>query len=140
VIRRRVVVLGAVALIGASCFFAHTKIEASRKRQLVGVTQAALAQYSHQLRLGLTRKEVENYLRANDTTFRTSCCWSGRHTFATVVKVGDDKPDWYCSELPVYLMFEYKAGNKPDLANPNKVNPKDVLDEIHLQTVGEGCL
>jgi hypothetical protein len=114
-------------------------LRARRKQELAAETQAALMYYSQNLRPGLARKQVEDYLQRHNTRFSYRCCSEGRTAYATTVKVGEDDVPWYCSEAPVYVFFEFRAVDSAHygIYNPN---PDDVLDEIHLHIVGEGCL
>ncbi len=114
---------------------------AAHRRELAAQTQAALSLYSRHLKPGLSRKEVKNYLRAHDTQFSESCCYGERHTFETSVWVGENKDEkpWYCSEMPIYVVFEFTPG--PQVETP-EITPSDsdVLKQIQLVTTGTGCL
>ena len=114
-------------------------LKARRKRRLATETQAALMRYTRNLRPGLTRREVEAYLRGHNTEFGERGGSVGRHTYATIVKVGEDDVPWYCSEWPVYVLFEFKAADSTQSAGYDP-KPDDVLDEVHLGSNGEGCL
>jgi hypothetical protein len=57
--------------------------------------EAVLRSYSEALKLGATRKEVEDYLRAKDVEFRRMCCVDSKQRFSTNVyddltKVGQE--------------------------------------------------
>ena len=53
-------------------------------------SKAALRSYSQVLKLGMTRKDVEDYFRANKIQFSQMCCVesSRKHSFDDLVKIG----------------------------------------------------
>jgi hypothetical protein len=128
-----------VLVLAASAYSAFGVVKAHKKRKLAAETEAALFHYSQSLRPGLTRKEVEHYLQGQHTLSSERCCSVGRRAFSTSVKVGDDDTPWYCSEWPVYILFEFTAAHAQ--ANGfTPPNPDDVLDQVNLGSNGEGCL
>jgi hypothetical protein len=54
-----------------------------------------------------------------------------------VVQVGEKDAPWYCSEWPVYVVFEFNATPPKPLLKPSD---SDVLKKVHLASNGEGCL
>src|SRR5581483_5469623 len=94
--------------------------------------------YSQNFRPGLTRKEVEDSLRSQHTSFFERCCYEERSAYAVLVKIGQEDVPWYCSEWPVYVVFEFSATTPPKpLFQPSG---SDVLKSVHLASNGEGCL
>ena len=100
--------------------------------------RSALLGYSESFKPGMTRKDVENNLRAQHTKFFEECCYEERSAFAVLVKVGEEDVPWFCSEYPVYVVFEFSATPPPTV--PLKPYDSDVLKNIHLTSRGEGCL
>jgi hypothetical protein len=113
--------------------------------------QAALREYSKDLHRGLTRREVEAYLRARNTTFSQTCCGQAGD-YADVILVGIERPPWYCSESYVYVAIEFSAVEPhdwrldilPNLRSPGKASffgyDSDVLARIELYRPDTGCL
>jgi len=88
--------------------------ELQKKRE--AAYQSALQAYAQELKPGMNRKDVENYLRAKGVGFRQMCCIEQWGAFADLVKIGQEKAPWFCSENYVYVAFEFtSAGLKPDL-------------------------
>jgi hypothetical protein len=96
--------------------------------------KAALREYSQKLKAGLTRKEVEEYLKAAGTGFVERSGENG--SLAILVKVGEETKPWYCSEWPDYLAFEFVS----QTPSPCEGCKSEVLKEMHLTSNGEGCL
>jgi hypothetical protein len=53
--------------------------------------QAALQSYSETLKLGTTRKDVEDYFQTNDIKYQKMCCVVERSAYAELVKIGEEK-------------------------------------------------
>src|ERR1700761_3319119 len=70
-------------------------------------SQAAILKYSQNLAPGVTRKEVENYLRARHTDFSRRCCLESHDTFSDLVTVAEEQAPWYCSAWPIYVAFVF---------------------------------
>jgi hypothetical protein len=94
--------------------------------------------YSKKLPVGVPRKDVDSYLRANHVSFSRRCCFEERGVFADVVKVGEDAAPW-CSETDVYVALEF-AGTQPTQSLSAPANDLDVLNRIAIERVGSGCL
>jgi hypothetical protein len=117
----------------------HVLKEATQKRRAVS-HQSALVTYSQSVRLGMTRKDVEEQLRVKGASFRQRCCTEDRSAFSDLVKVGEEDVPWYCSEWPVYVAFEFVATELNKLQLPFKPAASDVLKKVELVSNGEGCL
>lgn len=102
------------------------------------VIEGALHRFSQEVRLGTTRGEVKNLLRAQGAAFIESCCTKPNGPFAILVQVGKQDPPWYCSEWPDYVAFEFATTNarRP----PTEILESDTLRLVHLTSGGEGCL
>ena len=99
--------------------------------------EAALRVYSEES-TGLTRKQVQDYLRSRGANFFERCCFEPRGAFSVLVKVGQEEAPWYCSDWPDYVAFEFNATEPYDpLAKPSS---SDVLKMAHLVSNGEGRL
>ena len=70
---------------------------------------AALLKYSQNLKPGLTRKEVKDYLLAQGVGFMERCCYERGGPFSVLVQVGKEYPPWFCGGWPDYVAFEFAA-------------------------------
>jgi hypothetical protein len=110
---------------------------AARKRQTE--YEAVLREYSGALKSGMSRREVESYLRLRGRSFRKMCCIRGpRNAYADIVKIGEEKAPWYCNKYNVYVAFEFET------TEPHGIVP-DARDSDRLETTSlfpwlEECL
>jgi hypothetical protein len=80
---------------------------ATRKRE-TGYS-LALKAYSEALHPGMTRKDIEDYLRSRKMQFSwVFTVFGGRHErqYANLVKIGEEAA-WPCGETYVYVAFEF---------------------------------
>jgi hypothetical protein len=113
--------------------------EAARKRREIGYADA-LKSYSQALQPGMTRKDVENYLRSKNTKFTWIFTAFGARRVsqtADIVKIGEEAAPWFCSEAYVYVAFEYKFTGIEDI---HRQDPSDILERIELFQPYTGCL
>ena len=113
--------------------------EAARKRREIGYADA-LKSYSQALQPGMTRKDVENYLRSKNTKFTWIFTAFGARRVsqtADIVKIGEEAAPWFCSEAHVYVAFEYKFTRIEDI---DRQDPSDILERIELFQPYTGCL
>ena len=111
------------------------------KRELV--YRGILQSYQQVLKPGMTRKEVEDYLRAKNKNFRQMCCIdfkSGmKHSWDDEMKIGQEDPPWFCGENNVYVGFEFS-----DSAQPHgefwQADDSDILKSVTLRHQLEICL
>lgn len=131
--------IGSALMAGAAITFAifvNRGAEARKQEKEAAESQAALLRYEQIFKPGATRKDIENHLRADNTGFFERCCYE-EQTTATLVKIADDAPPWFCNELPVYIVFEFVPEPPFD---PLHSLGADVLKHVHLVSNGEGCL
>jgi hypothetical protein len=129
-----------VAVLSAAGIRHLQRAKARRKRE--ATYQAALRAYSHDLQRGLTRKEVEAYLRARNTDFRQECCTAAGY-YADLIRVGEEDPPWYCSESYVYVAIEFTAmepHSRPYGYSSALAMDSDVLTRIEIDRPDTGCL
>jgi hypothetical protein len=114
---------------------------AQRKRE--ATYQSALRSYSKDIRAGMTRKQVEDYLEARNVKFRQMCCVDASHRFSTnvyddLVRIGQEDAPWFCSEKNVYVAFEFTG---PERNSSGRVaDSTDMLRTISTYQWLEGCL
>ena len=124
-------------VIAASALAVRSGIQAraSRKRE-IGY-ESEFRTYSEALHPGITRKELEEYLRSKNTDFTWAfTAYGGRRVsqYADLVKIGEETTSWYCGKASVYLAFEFSGLEK------FKQNDSDVLERIELFRPDTGCL
>jgi hypothetical protein len=96
--------------------------------------QSALQAYSKELRPGLTRKDVAEYLGKKGIHLGKHLLLEQRGAFADLVEIGREEHPWYCSESLVYVAFEF-SGTR---FGPPKNN--DVLERVSIFRQLGGCL
>lgn len=109
----------------------------SAKEKREAAYQAKLRAYSDVLKVGMTRKEVESYLRGNNNTFGQWCCIDEPSAYADLVKIGKEKHPWYCEAGNVYVAFQFSA------VEPHKAAAaydSDILKRITIFHQLDGCL
>jgi hypothetical protein len=109
----------------------------SAKQKREAGYQTKLQSYSDVLKPGMTRKNVEDYLRAKSAAFGQLCCIDERSALADLVKIGKEKHPWYCEEHIVYIAFQFAA------VEPHKgweAYDSDTLKTITIFHKLEGCL
>jgi hypothetical protein len=115
--------------------------QVKRKRRTAANAAAihlALIHYEQNLKPGLSRKEVKDYLQAHGVEFGERCCNAPRDAFSILVRVGEEEVPWYCSSWPDYVSFEFiPTEAQGPLSQPLN---SDALKEVHLTSNGEGCL
>lgn len=99
--------------------------------------QSALSSYLEVLKTGMTRKDVEDYLRAHQTAFGQLCCIDERSAYADLVKIGKEHHPWFCEEHNVYVAFQFAAVVPHD---PVRIDDSDVLKSIRIFHHLEGCM
>jgi len=110
---------------------------AARRKRETGYT-GALKAYSDALHPGMTRKDVEGYLRSRNTQFTwVWTAFGGRREsqYADLVKIGEETAPWYCSEAYVYVAFEFSAVN-----DFHRQTDSDALQGIEIFRPYTGCL
>src|SRR5579864_2254400 len=111
------IVLAIVA--AASAIAVRAALTASAQKEREARYQSALQTYSRSLKPGLTRKEVEDYFRANEVSFEQG-------TSADLVRVGKEETTRHCRDNYVYVAFEF--------------NGTDVLKSVTISRQLGGCL
>jgi hypothetical protein len=117
------------------------KRQAQKKRE--AAYQKILHLYQQVLKPGMTRKDVEEYLRANGKTFRQLCCIhfksGGKHSWDDEVKIGQEDPPWFCGENNVYIGLEFGDSEKPH-DEFSRADDSDTLQSVSLSHQLEVCL
>ena len=76
----------------------------------------------------MTRKEVEDYLKAKSIKFGQICCAEDeRSTLADLIRIGQEHAPWFCEEQIVYVAFQFAAVERH---KPYKGYDSDTLKKI----------
>lgn len=117
------------------------KVQQKRKRE--AAYQSALLSYTQVLKPGLTRKEVEDYLRARHVDFGQICCVVGiqphpKHSLDDITKVGEEGAPWFCSEHYVFVAFQFEDyGEYKSILG---ADDRDILKSVTIYHQFGGCL
>lgn len=115
-----------------------SKTRAQRRRALA--YEATLRSYSKALKPGMPRKDVEDYLKANNVSFYHMCCvratGSSDGAYDDIAKVGHEDAPWYCSQNNIYIAFLFIGPKRV----ATTADPSDRLTSIELYPHLEGCL
>ena len=130
-----------IVVIIASASSALAIRQVNKKRRITANAAAihvALIHYEQDLKPGLNRKEVKDYLRVHGIGFGERCCSVPNGAFSIVVRVGEEEVPWFCSSWPDYVSFDFIPTEAQGA--PSQPLNSDVLKEVHLTSNGEGCL
>jgi hypothetical protein len=137
-----------VALVVVAAIAIATWVVRGRRQQREAAVreqayQVVLGDYSHALKPGMTRREVESYLHTTGKTFKQLCCvakTSGSFTregWDDLVKIGQEPVPFPCSENIVYVAFEFSPKTESELP---QTNDSDTLKRVSVFHHLEGCM
>jgi len=129
--------LRGVAFLALLAIWSCSAFGQSKKQKREAAYQSKLQSYTEALKPGMTRKNIEDYLRSKRVAFGQLCCIDERSAYADLVKIGKEKHPWYCEEHSVYIAFQFAA------VEPHKgweAFDSDVLKRITVFHKLEGCL
>jgi len=114
------------------------KKQAQTRREVA--YQSNLRSYTQVLKPGMTRKEVEDYFRAEDIEFRQMCCvadeLSTRHSWDDLIKIGEEDVPMFCRGNNVYVAFRFNDYDNSERQD----NDLDTLKSVTIYHELEGCL
>lgn len=104
---------------------------------------SALSPYVRDLKLGVSRKEVEDYLRSKNISFQHGCCAAmGQKTNApnqgyfyamdTNIELREEVRPWPCGTAYVYIAFEFNPERPYTEGTAVRVSEKDTLSGVHI--------
>jgi len=101
--------------------------------------QAALASYSEVLKPGMTRKEVEDYLRAKNVTFEhiIGHGLDDPGPWADLIRIGHEHHPWYCEAHNVYVAIHF---TKTEPHDNYQAFDSDAVKKLTIFHWLEGCL
>ena len=126
-------VLALVLLLTTAC---ETWGQSAQKKREAAY-QVKLQSYSDVLKPGMTRKNVEDYLRGKGVAYGQLCCIDEKSAYADLVYIGKEKHPWYCEKHSVYIAFQFAA------VEPHKFSEaydSDTLKSITVFHKLDGCL
>lgn len=140
---RLILLLAFVALAAISVHYGFKK-RGQRRREIA--YEAALVSLNQVLKPGMSRRQVESYLRMKNKPFQQTCCTTvsairSKHSWDDLVRVGQEDAPWFCSQNDVYIAFEFE-GFPAVFENSRFRGPddNDRLQSIALYHRLEGCL
>jgi hypothetical protein len=95
-------------------------------------TKAAALSYSEVLKPGMTRKDVEDYFRANKVQFSQMCCLeaSHKHSFDDLIKIGTLHFPVPCGDTSYYVAFRFSDQTEHPPVGFMKAENLDTLRSI----------
>src|SRR5437870_5497043 len=95
-----------LAVVALSALGLRHVLERRAQQRRDAAYQLALRAYEEVLRPGMTRKQVDDYLRAKSVELRLMCCvdpQESKSVWDELVKIGQEDAPWFCSENNVYV-------------------------------------
>jgi hypothetical protein len=128
-----------LALLAAAAGCVSAKRAARLAEQRDASYQATLRAYSEALQLGMTRKDVEAYLRGKGKPFKQMCCMerSTKNAYDDLTKIGEESHPWYCEAHNIYIGFEFVSAGSHEFPEAHE---SDRLAKIIVYHWLEGCL
>jgi hypothetical protein len=117
----------------AAMFMRHSQAEREASRRREATYSLALRHYSEAVAPGMSRNDVESYLRQNGIEFGRICCVDRSDTYADTVLIGKDPPPAWCSGANVYIAFQFTGASASN-------DPKDKLHRISIFKLPVDCL
>lgn len=95
--------------------------------------ESILRSYSVGLTNGMTREQVEDYLRKRGVEFGEICCLAQSDSYAEITKIGYERGPWYCDGYEVYIGFEFRGP-------PASQEALDALKRVSIVSLPDDCL
>jgi hypothetical protein len=130
------VILAAVLAVYALDVWHMASQRAHRRRE--ETYQLNLQRYSKVAIPGMTREQVEDYLRNQSTTFQQMCCIVEHSAFADLVLIGRERAGFPCDYEGIYVAFEFAAAEQHD--GMLRAYGSDVLKRASIFRWMQGCL
>jgi hypothetical protein len=102
-----------IVVVATSVWGVYRVLEGRVQKKREAAYLQDLRSYSDALKPGMSRKELESYLKARGIKFRQMCCLGqNRGVYDDLVKIGEEKPQWVCSRQVVYVGFQFTANKQ----------------------------
>lgn len=132
---KRRLLWGLGVIVAALCaMLVYSRVREMKKRERTERYEAERVKYAQALPPGLTRTQVEDYLRSHGVSFTQMCCMERRGAFAEMVRLGEGDGPWYCG-WSTFIAFEFDE--EGPRSRPLAPGARDTLREVHLQTMGD---
>ncbi len=92
--------------------------------------RAAVATYSQDLKPGMTRKEVEDYFRANKISFGHGCCAANEVSVDDLIEIGTRHFPVPCGDSTYYVAFIFDEKTQHPPARIMQADDLDTLRSI----------
>lgn len=141
--KRVLLLISLLVAVGLLALGIRHGLKAQQKRKREAAYQSALLSYMQVLKPGMTRKEVEDYLRERNVDFGQNCCVVGiqphpKHSLDDITKVGEESAHWFCSEHYVFVAFQFEDyGEYKSILG---ADDKDILKSVTIYHQFGGCL
>ena len=130
-----------VVLLVAAGFVLYPRFAQRAEQKRQAEYQHITESYSDALRQGMSRAEVEAYIRSRKQTFTQMCCVGAiRNAWADLIKIGEAKSPtlkWPCTGTNIYVAFEFDASEPPSTP---KATDSDRLLSVTLFQQPQPCL
>src|SRR5579864_4180909 len=127
--KKLAIAVASVVLLGAGLLFiAHLRWKAAQARRDAQYSKV-LGAYQQNLRPGMTRANVADYLRSHEVSY-APIFWGGK-AWAYAIRIGENPSStWYCEKWTVYVGLEFDSAS----ADNPEIEPltNDTLREVHL--------
>ena len=139
-------IIASIALIGSGIWLVQHVRERHKAAEREASYQTVLAKYTSELKPGTSREQVERHLQTDGRRFRQMCCvenFRGQYVslkgagYDDLVKIGEERAPWFCSENNVYIAFEFNPKSHGELSD---TNGSDILKRVSVFRQLEGCL
>lgn len=135
-------VLIALALAASIALGVRHVREVRIKRRREAEYQTVLRTYRDSFKMGISRKELEDYLSSRRIPFQHMCCVNmkeySKATYDDLVKIGSEPVPWFCSENNVYIGFDFRGRERGSPAPTAEA--LDLLTDIKIFHWLEGCM
>jgi hypothetical protein len=136
---------GILGLIVVGIWLTHHLREKHNSAKREAWYQTVLAESKSAFKPGTPRGEVEQHFRVHHTQFKHMCCVANYRgqpvtlsaTYDDLVKIGQEKAPWFCSEHNVYIAFEF---NPKSQGEAPETNASDSLKRVSIFHGLEGCM
>jgi hypothetical protein len=139
-------IVAAVAVIAISPWLVHYVREWHEAAEREGGYHTVLAQYTVELKPGMTREQVERHLQTNGKRFKQMCCVANfkgeyvsfdRAGYDDLIKIAEESASFVCSENNVYIALEFNPKSQGELP---QTNGSDILKRVSVFHQLEGCI
>ena len=140
-VKRVLTLLALLAVLSTVVVGIRYKSKEKAQKEREAAYESSLHSYRQELKPGMTRKEVERYLKAKNAPLIQMCCVDSagnRSAFDDLTRIGQEDAPWFCSENNVYIAFQFSKYDQHDgMPSPNDL---DTLKTVSIYRWLERCL